>query len=190
MKKLTLNGSWKLDIPGKNYVNVSAVIPGSVYHDLMTAGLMEDPFYRDNEMDALALMDIRVTADLGEKLAKAAAHGGTAVVAVMQGEPDAQAVSALLDGTLLAEYEKPFVHGACAVYDGGLLQGEQVRQWLAQRSMQLEEDAGGGLFIRYRDAEYLHRMDGVNLLLLDTRTGEVYQTVSYGEQTGYTAYTG
>lgn len=142
------------------------------------------------EKDALALMDIRVTADLGEKLAKAAAHGGTAVVAVMQGEPDAQAVSALLDGTLLAEYEKPFVHGACAVYDGGLLQGEQVRQWLAQRSMQLEEDAGGGLFIRYRDAEYLHRMDGVNLLLLDTRTGEVYQTVSYGEQTGYTAYTG
>ena len=57
MKKLSLNGSWKLDIPGKSYGNVSATVPGSVYHDLMAAGLMEDPFYRDNEMDALALMD-------------------------------------------------------------------------------------------------------------------------------------
>ena len=57
MKKLTLNGSWILNIPAKNYGNVSATVPGSVYHDLMTAGLIPDPFYRDNEMDALALMD-------------------------------------------------------------------------------------------------------------------------------------
>jgi len=57
MKKLLLNGSWKLEIPGKGYGNVSATVPGSVYHDLLTAGLIPDPFYRDNEMDALALMD-------------------------------------------------------------------------------------------------------------------------------------
>ena len=57
MKKLSLNGSWSLDIPGIGIGNVSAQVPGSVYHDLLTAGLMEDPFYRDNEMKALKLMD-------------------------------------------------------------------------------------------------------------------------------------
>jgi len=57
MKKLSLNGSWSLEIPGSNFGNVSATVPGSVYHDLLTAELIEDPFYRDNEMQALALMD-------------------------------------------------------------------------------------------------------------------------------------
>ncbi len=57
MRKLSLNGSWSLEIPGSNFGNVSAQVPGSVYHDLLTNGLMEDPFYRDNEMKALALMD-------------------------------------------------------------------------------------------------------------------------------------
>ena len=57
MKKLSLNGSWSLEIPGSSFGNVSAAVPGSVYHDLLTAGLIEDPFYRDNEMKALALMD-------------------------------------------------------------------------------------------------------------------------------------
>ena len=57
MKKLSLNGSWSLEIPGSSFGNVSATVPGSVYHDLLTAGLIEDPFYRDNEMKALALMD-------------------------------------------------------------------------------------------------------------------------------------
>ena len=57
MKKLSLNGAWNLEIPGIGIGNVSAQVPGSVYHDLLTAGLMEDPFYRDNEMKALALMD-------------------------------------------------------------------------------------------------------------------------------------
>ena len=57
MKKLALNGSWSLEIPGIGFGNVSAQVPGSVYHDLLENGLMEDPFYRDNEMKALALMD-------------------------------------------------------------------------------------------------------------------------------------
>ena len=57
MKKLSLNGSWNLEIPGIDIGNVSAQVPGSVYHDLLAAGLMEDPFYRDNEMKALKLMD-------------------------------------------------------------------------------------------------------------------------------------
>ena len=57
MKKLLLNGIWTLEIPGIGFGNVSAQVPGSVYHDLLQNGLMEDPFYRDNEMKALALMD-------------------------------------------------------------------------------------------------------------------------------------
>jgi len=57
MRKLPLNGPWTLEIPGSDFGSVPASVPGSVYHDLLTAGLIPDPFYRDNEMDALALMD-------------------------------------------------------------------------------------------------------------------------------------
>ena len=57
MKTLTLNGAWVLDIPGSRFPRVSATVPGSVYHDLLAAGQIEDPFYRDNENEALKIMD-------------------------------------------------------------------------------------------------------------------------------------
>lgn len=47
---------WKLYIDGQGEA-IPAEVPGSVYHDLLRAGRMEDPFYRDNELKALALMD-------------------------------------------------------------------------------------------------------------------------------------
>lgn len=34
-----------------------ATVPGSVYHDLLAQGRIDDPFYRDNEDAALALME-------------------------------------------------------------------------------------------------------------------------------------
>jgi beta-mannosidase len=37
--------------------DLPAVVPGSVYGDLLAAGRMEDPFYRDNELAAGRLMD-------------------------------------------------------------------------------------------------------------------------------------
>ena len=57
MRKLSLNGAWTLQIPGSGFGSVPACVPGSVYHDLLNAQLIPDPFYRDNEMDALKLMD-------------------------------------------------------------------------------------------------------------------------------------
>lgn len=57
MKTLSLNGSWTLEIPGSAFGRVPATVPGSVYHDLLTAGKIPDPFYRDNEMEALKLME-------------------------------------------------------------------------------------------------------------------------------------
>ena len=36
---------------------IPAVVPGSVYGDLLREGRMEDPFWKDNEDKALALMD-------------------------------------------------------------------------------------------------------------------------------------
>ena len=56
MKALSLNGSWTLNVSGWDH-KVNAAVPGSVYHDLLAAGEMEDPFYRDNEMAALRLME-------------------------------------------------------------------------------------------------------------------------------------
>ncbi|MBQ7655307.1 MAG: glycoside hydrolase family 2 protein [Clostridia bacterium] len=57
MKTISLNGPWQLRVLGWDKGPVAATVPGSVYHDLLTAGEMPDPFYRDNEMDALKLMD-------------------------------------------------------------------------------------------------------------------------------------
>lgn len=57
MRTLSLNGAWILDVPGLGFEKVPARVPGSVYHDLLTAGLIPDPFCRDNETEALKLMD-------------------------------------------------------------------------------------------------------------------------------------
>lgn len=57
MRQLSLNGPWTLDIPGSAFMAVPAEVPGSVYHDLLAAGRIPDPFYRDNETEALKLME-------------------------------------------------------------------------------------------------------------------------------------
>ena len=57
MKKMSLNGAWTLEIPGTDFGPVPAQVPGSVYHDLLCAGKIPDPFYRDNENEALRLME-------------------------------------------------------------------------------------------------------------------------------------
>ena len=54
MEKFLLNGKWR--IKSNSYDTVGDV-PGSVYSALLKNGLMEDPFYRDNERKALAIMD-------------------------------------------------------------------------------------------------------------------------------------
>lgn len=54
MEKFTLNGTWQIT---SNTYNVAGEMPGSVYTALLANGLMEDPFYRDNEAKALAIMD-------------------------------------------------------------------------------------------------------------------------------------
>ena len=54
MERFDLNGKWK--ITSKTY-DVEGEMPGSVYTALLANGLMADPFYRDNEAKALAIMD-------------------------------------------------------------------------------------------------------------------------------------
>ncbi len=54
MERFGLNGKWR--ITSATY-DVIGDVPGSVYSALLANGLMEDPFYRDNEAKALAIMD-------------------------------------------------------------------------------------------------------------------------------------
>ena len=54
MEKFSLNGTWKLK--GGKY-DTEGQIPGSVYSILLANNLMEDPYYRDNELKALEIMD-------------------------------------------------------------------------------------------------------------------------------------
>ena len=52
MKKLSLSGTWRMK---GNGFDCEGKIPGSLYSFLLDAGLMEDPYYRENELDALEL---------------------------------------------------------------------------------------------------------------------------------------
>ena len=54
MEKFLLNGKWKIQ---SNTYDTVGDVPGSVYSALLQNGLMEDPFYRDNERKALEIMD-------------------------------------------------------------------------------------------------------------------------------------
>jgi beta-mannosidase len=51
---LDLNGKWEMKRTELNDW-LDASVPGSVYNDLLAAGEMEDPFYRDNEYKILEL---------------------------------------------------------------------------------------------------------------------------------------
>ena len=54
MRQISLNGTWHLS--GGGYA-CDGTIPGSVYSFLLDNRLMEDPFYRTNELDALKIME-------------------------------------------------------------------------------------------------------------------------------------
>lgn len=53
MERFTLNGTWNMN---GNGMNITGKIPGSVYSFLLDMGLMEDPYYRLNELSAIAYM--------------------------------------------------------------------------------------------------------------------------------------
>ena len=54
MEKFELNGKWQIK---SNTYDTVGTVPGTVYSALLANGLMEDPFYRDNEAKALAILD-------------------------------------------------------------------------------------------------------------------------------------
>jgi beta-mannosidase len=56
MQRLSLNGKWTLHICGEIDI-IPAIVPGSVYQDMLAAGKINDPFFRDNEDKALSLME-------------------------------------------------------------------------------------------------------------------------------------
>lgn len=56
MIKQMLNSNWKMKAQ-KDSEYIDAKVPGSVYGDLLAAGRMGDPFWKDNEIEALKLMD-------------------------------------------------------------------------------------------------------------------------------------
>ena len=55
-RSISLNGEWRMKPLGEDEW-LRAQVPGSVYTDLLAAGRMEDPFYRDNEYAAFDLME-------------------------------------------------------------------------------------------------------------------------------------
>ncbi|MCQ2427219.1 MAG: glycoside hydrolase family 2 protein [Clostridia bacterium] len=54
MKKYSLQGTWTMT---GNGFSCTGTVPGSVYSFLLENGLMDDPFFRDNELKALELCD-------------------------------------------------------------------------------------------------------------------------------------
>ena len=56
MKIISLNGDWRMKSAEETAWH-PARVPGTVYTDLLREGLMEDPFWRENEGAAFALME-------------------------------------------------------------------------------------------------------------------------------------
>ncbi|MCR5223104.1 MAG: glycoside hydrolase family 2 protein [Lachnospiraceae bacterium] len=56
MKEQFIHENWKMKRVGSEEW-IQASVPGSVYQDLLDAEMMDDPYYRDNELKALKLMD-------------------------------------------------------------------------------------------------------------------------------------
>ena len=56
MIRQQISENWKMRRVGDEAFQ-EAVVPGSVYTDLLRNGNMEDPFFKDNELEALKLMD-------------------------------------------------------------------------------------------------------------------------------------
>ncbi len=66
MLKINLNGTWNLQMAGRDEAlipagGIDARVPGSVYGALLEQELIPDPFYRDNELKVLPLMDNEFT---------------------------------------------------------------------------------------------------------------------------------
>ena len=62
MKEQLLSQGWTLTIPEENVYHIPpepipVTVPGSVYSGLLENGLMPDPYWRDNELNALKLME-------------------------------------------------------------------------------------------------------------------------------------
>ena len=55
MRRISLDGAWEMR-SCKEEAWHAATVPGSVYSDLLQDGLMEDPFYRENEREAFELL--------------------------------------------------------------------------------------------------------------------------------------
>ena len=51
MKKINLNGIWAAT--GAKHEKIKASVPGCIHTDLMDNGLIEDPYYRDNEISQM-----------------------------------------------------------------------------------------------------------------------------------------
>ena len=56
MDRILLHDNWSMHQIGSGEW-IPATVPGSVYEDLLRVGKMEDPFWKDNEVQALKLMD-------------------------------------------------------------------------------------------------------------------------------------
>ena len=62
MHTICLKDNWTLTVLGKNVYDIPEApietkVPSTVYGTLLEKGLIPDPFYRDNELDALKLME-------------------------------------------------------------------------------------------------------------------------------------
>ena len=56
MKKQELNQNWTMKDRSWDF-SIPASVPGDLYTDLLKNGKIEDPYYRDNELEALKLSE-------------------------------------------------------------------------------------------------------------------------------------
>ncbi len=88
-----LAGEWSLTAPEK--YACTGQIPGSVYSFLLASGQMDDPYYRENELPALALMENDADCVLSDNYFDM--NAGQRQIKVLEGKPDSVKVRSVFD---------------------------------------------------------------------------------------------
>ena len=58
MVRKEIDKNWNLRNEAPTWEPIPVNVPGDLYSDLLAEGIIDDPYYRDNELEALKLSDL------------------------------------------------------------------------------------------------------------------------------------
>lgn len=140
-----------------------------------------------------AEMEIRISKSFDALVSLAAKQGSSAVILAKQDSgvltpSDYAEIEALFADTVFALPQKEISKNNLFVYaDGQLLVDDAAERWCAAHAVSVT--TGAKASIVYDGQEYSYARDGLNAVVLDTDTKNLYHRVSFAKEHRYTPFT-